>query len=117
MAREQVNDAWPIVPLRQLLAQSEETTDIQPDQRYRQVTVRLWGRGVVLRSEVAGSSISAKRRRVVRAGQFVLSRIDSRNGAFGLVPSSLDGAVVSNEIHKRGGPTQGAIKTDSTVCW
>jgi type I restriction enzyme S subunit len=91
-------DAWPMAPLGQLLVQSEETTEIQPDRRYRQVTVRLWGEGVVLRNEVSGTRISAKKRRVVHTGQFILSRIDARNGAFGLVPESLDGAVVSNDF-------------------
>ncbi len=34
----------------------------------------------------------------MRPQQFILSRIDARNGAFGLVPDSLDGAVVSNDF-------------------
>jgi len=34
----------------------------------------------------------------VKAGQFILSRIDARNGAFGLVPDALDGAIVSNDF-------------------
>lgn len=90
--------AWPVTSLGQLLLQSEETTGIQPERRYCQVTVRLWGGGIVLRNEVIGATVSARKRRVVRAGQFVLSRIDARNGAFGLVPESLDGAVVSNDF-------------------
>jgi type I restriction enzyme S subunit len=89
---------WQMVPLGQLLAQSEEMTEIRPDRRYRQVTVRLWGEGVVLRDEVSGTRISAKKRRVARVEQFILSRIDARNGAFGLVPQPLDGAVVSNDF-------------------
>jgi type I restriction enzyme S subunit len=62
------------------------------------VTVRLWGKGVVQRREVTGAEIAARRRLVVRSQQFILSRIDARNGAFGLVPDSLDGAVVSNDF-------------------
>jgi type I restriction enzyme S subunit len=42
--------------------------------------------------------MAASRRAVVRQGQFILSRIDARNGAFGLVPENLDGAVVSNDF-------------------
>jgi type I restriction enzyme S subunit len=89
---------WPIVPLGEVLAKSEEWVEIQPDGQYRQVTVRLWGEGVVLRNEVSGTEIAAKRRFVVRPQQFILSRIDARNGAFGLVPDPLDGAVVSNDF-------------------
>jgi type I restriction enzyme S subunit len=53
---------------------------------------------VVLRGIVAGSEIAAERRIRVRAGQFILSRIDARNGALGVVPDELDGAVVSNDF-------------------
>jgi type I restriction enzyme S subunit len=89
---------WPMVPLGEILTKSEEWIEIQPDGQYRQVTVRLWGEGVVLRNEVSGTQIAAKRRHVVRSRQFILSRIDARNGAFGLVPDSLEGAVVSNDF-------------------
>jgi len=34
----------------------------------------------------------------VRAGQFILSGIDARNGAFGVVPAELDGAVITNDF-------------------
>jgi type I restriction enzyme S subunit len=34
----------------------------------------------------------------VRAQQFILSRIDARHGALGLIPEALDGAVVSNDF-------------------
>ena len=93
-----MGNTWPMVPLEQVLAQSSEVVEIEPDRRYRQVTVRLWGGGVVLRNELSGARISAKKRRVARAEQFILSRIDARNGAFGLVPESLEGAVVSNDF-------------------
>src|SRR5713226_5240467 len=93
-----MSKAWPLVPLGEILTKSEEWTSIKPDELYREVTVRLWGKGVVLRREVAGAEIAADRRLVVRAQQFILSRIDARNGAFGLVPDSLDGAVVSNDF-------------------
>ena len=93
-----MENVWPMMPLGAVLTKSEEQLEIQPDQQYRQVTVRLWGGGVVLRNEVSGTRISARKRRVVRSQQFVLSRIDARNGAFGLVPDFLDGAIVSNDF-------------------
>jgi type I restriction enzyme S subunit len=34
----------------------------------------------------------------VRANQLILSKIDARNGAIGLVPPELDGAIVSNDF-------------------
>ncbi len=34
----------------------------------------------------------------MKSGQFIASRIDARNGAFGLIPDELDGAVVTNDF-------------------
>lgn len=89
---------WLTVRLGEVLRRSEETITILPDAEYREVTVKLWGKGVVLRRVVAGVSIAASRRFVARAGQLILSRIDARNGAIGIVPSELDGAVVTNDF-------------------
>lgn len=93
-----MNKAWPMVPLGEVLTKSEEWITLEPNDRYREVTVRLWGKGVVQRREVTGADIASRRRLIVRSQQFILSRIDARNGALGLVPNSLDGAVVSNDF-------------------
>ncbi|MGB6837479.1 MAG: restriction endonuclease subunit S [Dehalococcoidia bacterium] len=50
------------------------------------------------RDEVCGAEIAASRRLAVHQGQFIVSRIDARNGAFGIVPKHLDGAVVSSDF-------------------
>lgn len=86
------------LPLSELLTESPDTTQIEPDTMYRELTVKLWGKGVVLRREVPGAEIRAKKRRVAKQGQFIISRIDARHGASGLVPQDLDGAVVSNDF-------------------
>jgi type I restriction enzyme, S subunit len=93
-----VNNSWPLVSLGEVLAKSEQWIDLDPETTYREITVRLWGKGVELRREVTGAEIASSRRLQVKAGQFILSRIDARNGALGLVPHSLDGAVVSNDF-------------------
>ena len=93
-----MSGAWPLVALGEVLKKSEELVSIDPNALYREVTIKLWGKGVVLRREVSGTEMTASRRAIVRQGQFILSRIDARNGAFGLVPEMLDGAVVSNDF-------------------
>lgn len=93
-----MSDHWPLVPLNDVLIRSDEAIELKPEQNYKQVTVRLWGKGVVLRREITGADIAATRQYVVHANQFILSRIDARNGAFGLVPEVLDGAIVSNDF-------------------
>lgn len=84
--------------LGEVLTKSDDWIDLNPLETYTEVTVRLWGKGVVARGQQMGSEIGSKRRMRVRPRQFILSRIDARNGAFGLVPDELDGAVVSNDF-------------------
>lgn len=93
-----MSNSWDTVRLGEVLAQSKEWTKLEPEREYQQVTVRLWGQGVIERDRVKGEAIKAKGRSVVRSGQFIMSRIDARNGAFGLVPEILDAAVVSNDF-------------------
>src|SRR5207249_1437593 len=93
-----MSNSWPQVPLGEVLTKSEDWTDINPTDTYREITVRLWGKGITLRREASGAEIASPRRLLAKAGQFILSRIDARNGALGLVPDSLDGAVVSHDF-------------------
>ena len=89
--------AWPAVALGDLLSRSTETAVIAPDAEYHEVTIKLWGKGVVSRGKVRGSDVVSVRR-AVRANQLILSKIDARNGAIGMVPQELDGAIVSNDF-------------------
>jgi len=45
-----------MVRLGEVLRRSEETVELQPDRGYRQITVKLWGKGVVLRGVLSGRS-------------------------------------------------------------
>lgn len=90
--------AWPRVQLGQLLQRSDETIPLLPDGTYREITVRLWGKGVVPRGTVTGIGVAASRRYLVRKGMLILSRIDARNGALGIVPPELDGAIATNDF-------------------
>jgi type I restriction enzyme S subunit len=83
--------------LGEVLRRSEQTIDPSSATNYREITVRLWGKGVVERWYANDAPLSG-RRFVARQGQFIASRIDARNGAMGLVPSSLDGALVTNDF-------------------
>ena len=89
---------WPRAALAELLIRNQDWINIDPDIDYRQVTVKLWGNGVVLRTTVKGSEIAATSQIRVAARQFIMSRIDARHGAFGLIPKNLDGAVVSQDF-------------------
>jgi type I restriction enzyme S subunit len=90
--------AWPIVALGDVLSRSEHIIPLAPEATYREVTVRINGKGVVERRKVQGVEIAADRRYQAKSGQFIISRIDARHGASGLIPDDLDGAVVTNDF-------------------
>ena len=90
-------NSYPTRQLADILNRSQEPVEISPEEMYKQVTVRLFHKGVVLRGLQQGGAITSRQWRV-RARQVLLSRIDARNGAIGLVPSELDGAIVTNDF-------------------
>ncbi len=58
----------------------------------------VMGKGLTLRAKVPGSAIAAARQLRIRSGQFLISRIDARHGAFGIVLDELYGALVRNDF-------------------
>ncbi|CAM8635874.1 RMtype1_S_EcoJA65PI-TRD1-CR1_like domain containing protein [Comamonadaceae bacterium] len=81
-----------------ILTRNKTSIVVNDDTSYKQVTIRTNYKGVCLRGEQIGSSILTKNQFVVSSGQFILSRIDARNGAFGIVPDELEGAIVTNDF-------------------
>lgn len=66
---------------------------------YKQVTVRINQHDVILRDQVTFDDIKYPRRQsVVRSGQMLISRINAKDGAIGIVPQELDGAIVSDNF-------------------
>lgn len=93
-----MTNQFPLMPLGEVLNRSEDVVVPHGETVYQEVTVRLWGKGVAQRRQVTGMELNGGRRFVARSGQFILSRIDARNGASGLIPESLDGAIVTNDF-------------------
>jgi type I restriction enzyme S subunit len=81
-----------------ILSRNKTPVVVEGGTSYKQVTIRTNYKGVVLRGSQNGSSIGTKNQSAVSAGQFILSRIDARNGAFGIVPEELEGAIVTNDF-------------------
>ena len=92
-----MQSSWHNVKLSELLTLSREPVEISPLKVYRQITVRLHHKGIVLRGEVSGQTIKSNQY-LAKQGQFILSRIDARNGAMGIVPKELEGGIVTNDF-------------------
>lgn len=67
------------------------------DLSYKLVTIKMNHNGVVLRENKIGALIKSNMN-VVKEGDFILSGIDARNGAFGIVPKELMNAIVTNDF-------------------
>ena len=92
------NKDFPLVKIGMFLKRNKTSILISNDKIYKRVTVSGNNGGVRLRNTEKGKNIGTKRQFTIKEGQFIVSKIDARNGAMGLIPRELDGAVVTNDF-------------------
>ncbi len=92
------NKKYPMMRIGEFLTRSKDAVTIQNNIKYARVTIKVRNGGVFKRDEVMGKSIGTKKQYRVSVGQFILSKIDARNGAMGIVPQELNGAVVTQDF-------------------
>lgn len=93
-----LSSKYPSVLLKDILSVYSEKIDIQDDKLYTRLTVKLFNKGIQKRDTLLGVSIGTKKQTEVHAGQFVVSKIDGKSGAFGFVPEDLDGSIVTQDF-------------------
>ena len=71
---------------------------VEDDKKYKRITIKTNCGGVVVRDEVLGKKIRTKNQYYVKSGQLAVSKIDARNGAFGIVPPEADGAIITGNF-------------------
>ena len=89
---------WKLVSFGELLTKSDEWIRLDPMTTITQVRVQWWGQGAVPRKTATAGELGSDKWLAVRWKQFLISRIDARKGAAGVVPRTLDGAFVSNDF-------------------
>lgn len=89
---------YPSVKIGALLKHNRNVISIKDNIEYKQVTLKTNGGGAVLRCVKAGKDIRTRKQYQITTGQFIMSKIDARNGAFGIVPESLNGAIVTGDF-------------------
>lgn len=92
------NDDYKLVSIENFLTRNRNVINIQDEITYSRVTVRGNNNGVCLRDTEIGKNIGTKKQYVVKKGQFIISKIDARNGALGIIPDDLEGAIVTNDF-------------------
>lgn len=93
-----MSERWPKVRLGEVLTQNKEYIDAPEATLYPKLSVKLYGRGVVLDTPVHGSTLKMKRHQVARAGQVILSEIWGKKGAIGIVPPEGEGALCTSHF-------------------
>lgn len=89
---------YPLAQIKEFLTRNKTAITVQDETTYQRVTIRIRNGGVIPRDEVKGTEIGTKKQFRVSAGQFILSKIDARNGAMGIIPEKLDSAIVTQDF-------------------
>lgn len=93
---------FPFARIGDVITRSTLLIHVEDDVLYKQVTVKTNGGGAVLRDEKngkkKGKDIGIKKQYIAKEGQFIMSKIDARNGAFGIISKELDGAIVTGDF-------------------
>jgi len=93
-----VNNDWNEIELGRILKRFKEEIIINDNKLYKRVKIKLYNQGLELRDETLGCNIGTKKQFTVKSSQLLLSKIDARNGAFGLIPDELDGAIITGNF-------------------
>ncbi len=92
------NEKYELTAIGDFLKRNKTPIDIEVDKEYKRVTIKVNNGGVFLRDVEVGKNIGTKKQFVISEGQFLLSKIDARNGAFGVVPEEVDGAIITGNF-------------------
>jgi type I restriction enzyme, S subunit len=93
-----MNSKWPMVPLGEVLAQYKEYIESPEPKIYPKLSVKLYGKGVILDSPTDGTTLKMKRHQIAKSGQVILSEIWGKKGAIGFVPPEGEGALCTSHF-------------------
>lgn len=92
------NEKYDFVKIGKFLKRNKTAIDIEKGIDYKRVTIRSKNNGVDLRDIEKGENIGTKKQFLIKKGQFLVSKIDARNGAFGVVPEIVDNAIITGNF-------------------
>jgi len=92
------NKDFPLVAISEFLTRNKTTILIENDITYKRVTIKTNNGGVFLRDIAKGDKIGTKKQFTIKKNQFIVSKIDARNGAFGVVTEEVNGAIITGNF-------------------
>jgi type I restriction enzyme S subunit len=90
-------DKWERRTLGEIVTEIRRPIELKDEQEYELVTVKRRNEGVVSRGKLKGKAVLVKNYFELRSGDYLISKRQIVHGANGVVPESLDRAIVSNE--------------------
>lgn len=88
----------PSVALGEVLRQDTQYVHALEPRQYPKLSVKLYGRGVVLDSSADGRAVKMQKHQFARPGQVILSEIWAKKGAIGIVPPEGNGALCTSHF-------------------
>ncbi|UKY85841.1 restriction endonuclease subunit S [Elizabethkingia anophelis] len=92
------NEDFKLERIGNFLYRNKTQITVEDDTFYKRVTIRLYNKGVKLRDTEIGRKIGTKKQYLIKEGQFLMSKIDARNGAFGIATNEVDGAIITADF-------------------
>ena len=92
------NKDFELVKIGSFLKRNKTQIIVDDNTTYKRVTIKLYNGGVFLRDTEIGKNIGTKKQFSIKEGQFLLSKIDARNGAFGIATNEVDGAIITADF-------------------
>ena len=92
------NKSYSLVKIKKFIKRSKIQTLVDDNTEYKRVKIKLYNKGVSIRDKVFGKDIGTKKQFIIKEGQFLLSKIDARNGAFGIATKEIDGAIITADF-------------------
>lgn len=94
----QYNKDYELAKIGSFLIRNKTKHIVDDSTEYKRVKIKLYNKGVLLRDKAFGKDIGTKKQFLIKKGQFLLSKIDARNGAFGLATDEVNGAIITADF-------------------
>ncbi len=89
---------WNVTKLRRLITQVFRPLRVEPEQLYREIGIRSWGKGIFHKDPVAGAHLGDKRVFNVGPGELVLNIVFAWEGAVAVVSEADKGMIASHRF-------------------
>ena len=87
---------WENIKLGNVIKHRNSFINIDDFHKYKLCRVQTKAQGVVLREEKEGIEIKTKEQQVCKTDDLIFAEMDARFGGYGIIPSGLNGAIVSS---------------------